>query len=56
VTARYRTHVGKESNRLEEVDAGLIHDPDEVYTEYVDLQHDPAWGALLTMLKRIPRS
>jgi hypothetical protein len=28
------THVGKELNRLEEVEAGLVHDPDEVYTEY----------------------
>jgi hypothetical protein len=56
VTALYRTHVGKESNRLEAVDAGLIHDPVEVYTEYVDPQHDPKWEALVTTMKRIPRS
>jgi hypothetical protein len=56
VTALYRTRVGKESNRLEEVDAGLIHDPDEVYKEYVDPQHDPAWEALVAKLKTIPRS
>jgi hypothetical protein len=56
VTALYRMHVGKESNRLEAVDAGLIHDPEEVYTEYVDPQHDPEWEALVTTLKRIPRS
>jgi hypothetical protein len=30
VTKLYLTHVGKESNRREEVDAGLIHDPEEV--------------------------
>jgi hypothetical protein len=49
-------HAGKESNRLEEVDAGLIHDPDELYTEYVDPQHDPEWEALVAKLKDIPRS
>jgi hypothetical protein len=56
VTARYRTHVGKESNRLEAVDAGLIHDPDEVYTEYVDPQHDPEWEMLVAALKTILRA
>jgi hypothetical protein len=45
-----------ESNRLEEVDAGLILDPEELYTEYVDPQHDPEWEALITKLKAIPRS
>jgi hypothetical protein len=49
-------HVGKESNRLEEVEAGLIHDPDEVHTEYVGAQHDPLWEALVAVLKAIPRS
>jgi hypothetical protein len=56
VTALYRTHVGKESDRLEEVDAGLIHDPEEVYTEYVDPQHDPEWEALVAKLKDIQRT
>jgi hypothetical protein len=28
VTRLYGAYVGKESNRLEEVDAGLIHDPE----------------------------
>ena len=40
-------YVGKESNRLDEVDAGLIHDPEEVYTEYVDVARDPEWEALV---------
>ena len=35
------TYVGKESNRPEEVEAGLGHDPDEVYTEYADPTRDP---------------
>lgn len=29
-------HIGKESNRLDEVEEGLISDPDEVYIEYRD--------------------
>jgi hypothetical protein len=48
--------VGRESNRLEEVEAGLIHDPGEVYTEYIDAAHDPEWEALVAALKTIPRS
>jgi hypothetical protein len=34
VTERTILHGCKESNRLKEVEAGLIHDPGEVYTEY----------------------
>jgi hypothetical protein len=53
VAALYVTHVGKESNRLEEVEAGLVHDPEEVYTEYPDPAHD-AWSTLVVpMLKRM---
>jgi len=48
--------LGKESNRLDEANAGLIHDPEEVYTEYVDARHDPDWEALVANLKDIPRS
>jgi hypothetical protein len=29
-------HIGKESNALETVEAGMIHSADAVYTEYVD--------------------
>ena len=29
-------YIGKESNQLEDVETGLVHDPDEVSTEYVD--------------------
>lgn len=32
--------IGKESNLLEEVDAGLIHSNEEAYTEYIDLRRD----------------
>jgi hypothetical protein len=56
VTAQWVMHVGKESNRLEEVEAGLVHDPEEVYTEYVDARHDPAWATVTRVLKDMPRS
>lgn len=46
VTAAWVTHVGKESNQLEEVEAGLVHDPDDVYTEYPHPAHD-AWRTLV---------
>lgn len=44
----YRRHVrigeivciGKESNNLEEVDAGLIHSVERVYTTYLDQNRD----------------
>jgi hypothetical protein len=54
VTALYLTHVGKESNRLEEVEAGLVHDLDEVYTEYLNLAHDPSQTLVVPVLKQMP--
>lgn len=56
VEALYVLHGGKESNRLEEVEAGLVHDPDEVYTEYRDSEHDPWRTLVLSVLRRMPRS
>lgn len=48
------THVGKESNKLEEVEAGIEHDPDEVWTEYRDPRRDPWETLVLPVLKQIP--
>jgi hypothetical protein len=56
VTRESLAYVGRESNRLEEVKVGLIHNSDEVYTEYVDAKHDPVWEALVAALKTIPRA
>ncbi len=56
VTAQWVTHVGKESNKLEEVEAGLVHDPEEVYTEYINARRDPAWAIIAQVLKDMPRS
>jgi hypothetical protein len=56
VTALYLTHVGKESNELEAVEAGLIHDPDEVYTEYADPGHGPWQTLVVPVLQQMPRA
>jgi hypothetical protein len=37
-------YIGKESNRLEEVEAGTVVGEDEVYTEYIDPKRDE-WAA-----------
>lgn len=34
------THIGKEANRLEDVEAGLIHDREEITTEYGDSKRE----------------
>jgi len=33
-------YIGRESNRLEEIEAGIIHSPEGVYTEYPDPSRD----------------
>jgi hypothetical protein len=45
-------YIGKESNHLEEVDAGLVHCEDSVYTEYVDKNRDEWQIKILPALKR----
>ncbi len=58
-------YIGKESNSLEEVEAGLIHSAQNVYTEYPDPKRDewetkirPAMNKvpLSLLVKEIPRS
>src|SRR3989442_726039 len=46
VIATRIVHIGKESNELEVVEAGAVHDVDEVLTEYQSPQRDP-WAALV---------
>ena len=48
------TYVGKDSNRLNEVEAGLGHDPDEIYTQYADPTRDPWRVPVVPVLKQIP--
>jgi hypothetical protein len=47
-------YIGKESNRLEDVDAGLIHSDYGVYTEYTDPKRDEWTLKILPALKQIP--
>jgi hypothetical protein len=48
--------VGKESNNLEDVEAGLIHSEREVYTEYCDPARDEWTVQHLPLLRSIPIS
>lgn len=47
-------HIGKESNRLENVLDGLIATPGEVYTEYVDPKGDPELANLRSWYRALP--
>jgi len=47
-------YIGKESNSLEEVEAGLIHSAENAYTEYVDPRRDEWATKILPALRRIP--
>ena len=45
---------GKESNRLEEIEADLIHLPETVYTEYPDPGREYWQTRIPPMLQKIP--
>jgi len=47
-------YIGKESNRLEEIEAGVIHSPESVYTEYPDPRREEWQTKILPILKKIP--
>ncbi len=47
-------YIGKESNSLEEVDAGLVHSAENVYTEYVDVHRDEWTTKTVPAMKKIP--
>jgi hypothetical protein len=47
-------YIGRESNRLEEIEAGVIHSPESVYTEYPDPSRDEWQTRILPVLKKIP--
>ena len=53
VSSAYVVHVGKESNKLEAVEAGVEHDTDEIWTEYADPKRDPWITTALPMLKQM---
>jgi hypothetical protein len=49
-------YIGKESNRLEDVDSGLIHSAENVYTEYEDQRRDEWETKIRPALKEISLS
>jgi hypothetical protein len=55
VTATEISYIGKESNRLEETSAGLIHDPAEILSRYTDPALDPWYTLVIPTLRRFNR-
>jgi hypothetical protein len=49
-------YIGKESNLLEEVEEGSIHDPEAVYTEYPDPGRDRSVEELRTWVRSVRNS
>jgi hypothetical protein len=49
-------YIGKESNRLEDVESGMVRDEGDVYTEYVDQRRDEWTMQILPALKKIALS
>jgi len=49
-------YIGKESNSLEEVESGLIHSEQSVYTEYPDPRRDEWQTKIVPALRKIPLS
>jgi hypothetical protein len=47
-------YIGRESNRLEEMEAGILHSPESVYTEYPDPRREEWQTKILPVLKKIP--
>ena len=45
-------YIGKESNRLEEIEAGIIHSPESVFTEYLDPRRDEWQTKILPVLEK----
>ena len=46
-------YIGKESNKLEEVEDGVIHDLDEVLNEYAEARSDEFTTLALPVLRRM---
>jgi hypothetical protein len=49
-------YVGKESNFLEDVESGFLHDPEEVQQKYLDPREDGWARYVVPVLKLIPRA
>jgi hypothetical protein len=47
-------YIGKESNSLEDVEAGVVHSAQSIYTEYSDPRRDEWRIVILPALKKLP--
>jgi hypothetical protein len=47
-------YIGKESNAIEDVDAGLVRAATDVYTDYPDTRRDEWTTRIVPVLRRIP--
>jgi hypothetical protein len=47
-------YIGKESNSLEDVESGMVHSAESVYTEYPDSRRDEWQTTFLPVLRRVP--
>lgn len=47
-------YIGKESNSLEDVEAGMVHSPENAYTEYPDSSRDEWEVEILPKLRELP--
>ena len=47
-------YIGKESNNLEDVEAGLVHSAENVYAEYSDPRRDEWQKRILPALRKVP--
>jgi hypothetical protein len=54
VTIEFVKYMGKESNNLEEVDAGTVHCAKNIYTEYADPKRNEWEAKYLPILRSIP--
>jgi len=55
IDAFHVEQLGKEANRLEQVQAGLAHQADDVYTRYQDHRRDPFKRFAIPALRAMPR-
>ena len=54
VSIAHIAYIGRESNQLEAVEAGLLHTSGSVYAEYPDARRDPWYTVIVPALTRIP--
>ncbi len=52
VRIRVLKYIGKESNHLEDVESGVLHAAESVYTEYPDPRHEE-WNTIRQALRRV---